>query len=316
MIGPVTERIHDDEPDTSEPVVRELLAQQCPQWSLRPIEYLRTSGTDNALWRVRLDDSPDVVVRLPRRRRAAQNVDNEIAVLRLVQRSPVAAIVVTPRVRHLGEPHELFPHPWSVLEWIEGSDAWAARHEPAADTLRSLAADLGRVVLAIGRLSDPNLPRRRPGDRGGPLEPLLNRLEGWLHDPDWHADSLVDVAAVKRLIDQARDVVDEPVSEGFVHGDLIPGNVLVDRGRLQAVLDWGAAGCGDLSQDLAPAWSILTARQRPIFREIIDPGGAAWIRGRAFELEHAVGGVLYYVPRNHPLGRVMSRTLARILTDI
>lgn len=35
--------------------------------------------------------------------------------------------------------------------------------------------------------------------------------------------------------------------------------------------------------------------------------------GRTFELEHVVGGVLYYVPKQHPLGDVMARTLERIL---
>lgn len=39
------------------------------------------------------------------------------------------------------------------------------------------------------------------------------------------------------------------------------------------------------------------------------------VAARAFALEQAVGGVLYYVPRRHPLGDVMARTLARILTD-
>ena len=36
-------------------------------------------------------------------------------------------------------------------------------------------------------------------------------------------------------------------------------------------------------------------------------------RRRLFELEHAVGGVLYYRPRGHPPGTVMQTTLDRIL---
>jgi hypothetical protein len=50
---------------------------------------------------------------------------------------------------------------------------------------------------------------------------------------------------------------------------------------------------------------------------------ATWIRGRTFELEHAVGDVLYDVlcdvlcdvPKRHPLGDVMARTLGHILTN-
>ncbi|MEL7155757.1 MAG: phosphotransferase [Actinomycetota bacterium] len=309
------ERIHDDEPDTGSAVVRALLAAECPQWATRPIEYLQTSGTDNAMWRVRLDSAPDVVVRLPRRANAAAGVDQEIAVLQRIERSPIASIVKTPVVRHVGEPGEGYPHRWSVLEWIDGSDAWIARGELDAGPADGLARDLGRVVEALGDIADVDVRPRPPGSRGGPLQPLLDRLDGWLDDPTWNAAGLLDVAAVKRCAAEANEVIGESVTEGFVHGDLIPGNLLVGHRRLTAVLDWGGAGLGDTAQDLAPAWSVLTGADREIFRQITRADAAAWIRGRTFELEHAVGGVLYYAPRRHPLGDVMSRTLDRILAD-
>ncbi len=145
------------------------------------------------------------------------------------------------------------------------------------------------------------------------MRPLLERLDGWLDSPEWNAAGLIDVAAVRRLGAEALEVADEPVDERVVHGDLIPGNLLVDDDRLAAVIDWGGAGRGDPAQDLAPAWSVLDASQRPVFRAEADVDDAAWIRGRTFELEHAVGGVLYYVPRRYPLGDVMARTLDRIL---
>ena len=167
----------------------------------------------------------------------------------------------------------------------------------------------------IGTLDVDNAPQRSPGSRGGPLLALLERLEGWLGSAEWNAAGLLDVAAVRRLAAEALEVVDEPVIEGFVHGDLIPGNLLVDEGRLAAIIDWGGAGWGDTAQDLAPAWAVLTTVERSAFKEAVGADDAAWIRGRTFELEHAVGGVLYYVPKQHPLGDVMSRTLERILAS-
>ena len=313
----VVERIHDDEPDTGREVVRALLAAECPQWADRPIDYLRTSGTDNTMWRIRLDGEPDLAVRLPRRAVAAAGVEHEISVLRSLDRSRVSSLVKTPVVRHVGRPGAGYPHRWSVLQWIDGSDAWAARHDldARAGSDSGLAVDLARTVAAIGQLPRAGVRPRPAGDRGGPLGPLLDRLDGWLHDPSWNADALIDVAAVERLAAEARELVDEPVEQGFVHGDLIPGNLLVTDGRLTAVLDWGGAGVGDTAQDLAPAWSVLNAPDRDVFRRAIGRDAAAWIRGRTFELEHAVGGVLYYVPRRHPLGDVMARTLDRILAD-
>ena len=311
----MSDRIHDDEPDTSEPVVRALLRAELPQWSYSKIEYLATSGTDNAMWRVYVDEESDVVVRLPRRPDAAAGVLREIAVLQELYDRGLGTDVTTPRVRHVGEPHERFPHHWSVLDWIDGIDAWTARDDLTRRPLDTLAADLAEAVAAIGRIDIEVGRERRPGDRGGPLGPLLERLHGWLTSPEWNASGLIDVAAVRHLAAEAHEVVDEPVVRGFVHGDLIPGNLLVDRGRLTSIIDWGGAGRGDLAQDLAPAWTVLTAAERPAFREALAPSDAAWIRGRTFELEHAVGGVLYYVPKKHPLGDVMSRTLERILSS-
>ena len=146
------------------------------------------------------------------------------------------------------------------------------------------------------------------------MEPLLARLERWLDDPRWRAPELIDVERVRHLAADALHVPDA-ARTCFVHGDLIPGNLLVRSGRLTAILDWGGAGYGDPSQDLAPAWSVLGPAGRRRFREIVGADDAAWVRGRTIELEHAVGGVVYYVPRGHPLGDVMARTLSRILDE-
>src|ERR1035441_7976986 len=50
-----------------------------------------------------------------------------------------------------------------------------------------------------------------------------------------------------------------------VHGDLLPGNLLVNHGRLSAVIDWGALNAGDPACDLQPAWNIFTGHSRKLF---------------------------------------------------
>lgn len=306
----MNERIHDNEPDTSEPIVRALLAAECPQWATAPAHYLQTSGTDNAMWRLDLGSERDVVMRLPRRLDSAAGVEQEVAVLRRVEQLGVP----TPSVRHVGAVSDVFPHRWSVLGWIDGTDAWIAKDElSSAMEANDLASDLATAVRSIGAVTDIAVQPRSPGGRGGPLGPLIDELHRWLDEPG--AADRIDVGAVFRLTDQARELVDEPVTEGFVHGDLIPGNLLVAGGRLRAIIDWGGAGWGDPAQDLAPAWAVLDAEERLVFKEMVDVDEAAWIRGRTFELEHAIGGVLYYEPKRHVLGDIMARTLDRILAE-
>lgn len=313
-INTVEERIHDDEPDTGAPVVRTLLRVECPQWANLPIEYLQTSGTDNAMWRVHVDHGTDVVVRLPRRPGSASRVALETQLLRQLSSTALNSIFDTPNVVHVGDEHEVFPYRWSVLEWIEGSDAWSSR-ETLGEDLGWLADGLAEAVSAIASVSgEVDAPVRQPGQRGGPMEALTQRIARWLEDPQWRASELVDVAAIRRLAAEGLEA-DGPAETTFVHGDLIPGNLLVRADQLAAILDWGGAGYGDLAQDLAPAWSVLDRSSRERFRRLVGATDADWLRARTIELEHAVGGVLYYCPRGHELGEVMAKTLSRILAD-
>jgi aminoglycoside phosphotransferase (APT) family kinase protein len=310
----VPDHIHDDELDTSEPVVRALLGAQCPRWANFDLTYLHTSGTDNAMWRVHVPDGEDVVVRLPRRARTAIDVDREAGVLRSIADGPLAKVVRTPVVLHAGTTTGEFPFPWTVLDWLDGTDAWTER--TALDGAgEDLAIDLAAAVRVIGGLTQIPAPPRQPGERGGPIVPLLERLDRWLVDPQWYAADLVDVDAVRRCADRTREIVDAAVPTGFVHGDLIPGNLLVTGGRLSAIIDWASAGYADPAQDLTPAWAVFDGRSRQVFLEAMDANDAALLRARAFALEQAVGGVLYYTPRGHPLGDVMARTLHRILHE-
>jgi aminoglycoside phosphotransferase (APT) family kinase protein len=319
----VRERIHDDEADTSEQIVRSLLLAQCGQWADGGLTYLRSAGTDNVLWRLNADGAEPLVVRLPRTSKAAKGMAKELQVLPLVSGNFPFPV---PEVRHHGTSTEQFPHPWAVLNWLNGSDAWSSKgqlDDPRAD---DFALDIAQAIVAIRSLarSVPDLstylPTRVAGERGGPINAVLNNLEHWLCDPQWQASNLLDVTAVRRSAAESLEVAMSTWTPAVVHGDLLPGNILVAQNegidyRLAAVIDWGGAGIGDPAQDLAPAWALLETKARQTFREALEVDDETWLRARGCELEHAVGGVLYYVPRRHPLGDIMTRTLERILAE-
>jgi aminoglycoside phosphotransferase (APT) family kinase protein len=178
-----------------------------------------------------------------------------------------------------------------------------------------LAVEVAELVQGIAGTEDVPARTRRDGERGGPIGPLLESLERWLSAPQWDAASFVDVTAIRRLADEARELEGEPVEPGFVHGDLIPGNLLLHEGRLEAVIDWGSCAIADPAQDLTPAWALFEPLGRKVFREAVGYDDAAWLRARTFELEQTVGGIVYYEPKGHPLGDVMRRTLTRILAE-
>jgi aminoglycoside phosphotransferase (APT) family kinase protein len=310
----VVHQIHPDEPDTSEAVVRALLATERPQWANLHLQYLDSSGTQHAMWRGRVDGGDDIVVRLPRRPGAAEGADREQQLLQHLEATPLPSIVGIPQLLHVGSPHELYPHRWSVLAWLDGRDAWTARHEIDHDSPR-LGARLAEVVTAIGGVGHGlPAPQRAVGDNGLPIRPHIDHLLEQLDRVGPSAGHLFDVERVRQLAAEACEL-DDPTTTCFVHGDLIPGNVLVQEGWVTGVVDWGCAFYGDPARDLAPAWSILGPKGREVFREILAPDEASWARGRALELCHAVDAVLHYLPRRHAVGDVFAATLKRILAD-
>lgn len=311
----VTTRIHDHEADTSESMVRSLLRDQCSALAENPLSYLQTSGTDNAMWRVQRGDGVDLVVRLPRTDGAATSVAFELTLLPQLNSRLRAH---TPVVHHAGSATDAFPYQWAVLEWLDGIDAWTGRDlliDNPTDATK-IAEELAQAVVMMREMSNvTDLPERAPGQRGGPLVPLLHNIERWLTDSRWNAEDILDVRAVRRVAAQCAEASETISARAFVHGDLIPGNLLIADARLAAIIDWGGAGFGDPAQDLNPAWAIFEGPARDAFREAVDADEETWLRAKAFELEHAIGGVLYYRPRKHPLGDVMARTLDRILAD-
>ena len=111
-----------------------------------------------------------------------------------------------------------------------------------------MTASLGSRLLVFAPPPFIDLSRSSegvPGERGGPLAPLLDRLDWWLHDPQWSADAFIEVAAVERIGDEARELVDDPTPTVFLHGDMIPGNLLLRHGRLHALIDWSEGSYGD-----------------------------------------------------------------------
>lgn len=307
-------RIHDDEVDTSEPVLRALLREQTPRWADLPLAPAGVTGTDHAVHRL----GDDLVLRVPRTDRAAASLEGELASVRRVDGLLPVAV---PGYVHEGRPGAGYPFPWAVLRWVDGEDAWSARDqldEPA--TAARLAEDLAAVVTALRAAPTEGVRRRDAGQRGGPVEGVLERIDLWLGGGAGPLPAVVDEEAVREVVAAARAVTDAaPYGEGaayvLTHGDLIPGNLVVQGGRLVGVIDWGYLSAADPALDLVPAWAVLAPSARPRFRELVGLDDATWERARLNALEQALGAVVYYTPRRHPLADVMTRTLTRILAD-
>ena len=80
----------------------------------------------------------------------------------------------------------------------------------------------------------------------------------------------------------------------WLHGDLAPDNMLLNEGRLSAVIDWGGLGVGDPATELLPAWNLFRGASREAYREALGFDDATWARGRGLALSTSIVALPYY----------------------
>ena len=101
----------------------------------------------------------------------------------------------------------------------------------------------------------------------------------------------------------------------WLHGDVAAENLLVDGGRLSAVIDFGSSGVGDPACDLSIAWTFFGGESRDAFRATLPLDGPTWARGRGWTLWKALI-VLAGLPGTNPREVEKSRRIVdEILAD-
>ena len=95
----------------------------------------------------------------------------------------------------------------------------------------------------------------------------------------------------------------------------MPGNLLVDGGRLTSVIDFGCLGVGDPACDLFPAWNLLPAEAREVFRRALGVDDATWARGRGWALSVGLIALPYYEMTNPVFAGVARHAIDEALAD-
>ena len=288
--------MHDDELVIDDDLVRRHLAEQLPDVAGRPLREVGR-GTVNAMFRL----GDDLAVRMPRTAEWAGDLERERVWLpRLRER--ISLRVPEPVAE--GRPTDEYPLPWAVYRWVDGDQY---EDELVADE-RGAAEDLARFVreLRAGPVEGGPAAGRRP----------LAVLDEVTRVAIVEAGDLLDTAAVLAAWDRA---LEAPVFAGdavWIHTDLLRPNLLVQGGRLAAVIDFGAVGLGDPAADVIAAWTVFGAAGRARYREALEVDDATWERSRGYALTQAALIVPYYRESNPAFTASAQRTIGEVLADL
>jgi aminoglycoside phosphotransferase (APT) family kinase protein len=283
--------------------VRELVDQQFPQWRELPVTAVPAQGTENALFWL----GERMVARLPLKPADVSEVRSwlrqEAEAARLLSgrtRFP------TPRPLAIGEPGAGYPLTWSVQTWLPGT---AATPDDPADSVE-FAHDLAAFITDVRAIDTGGRTFSGTG-RGG----NLSDHDAWMATCFQGSEGLLDVAPLRQLWAELRELPPTPGGDAMTHGDLIPGNVLAAGGRITGVIDVGGLGPADPALDLVAAWHLLAPEPRRAFRAELHVDDLQWARGAAWAFEQAIGALWYYVDSNPAMSLVGRRTLQRITTN-
>jgi aminoglycoside phosphotransferase (APT) family kinase protein len=290
------------EVEVSADLVHTLLAAQQPDLASLPLQVLG-NGWDNLLCRL----GDDLMVRLPRRAQAAILIAHETRWLPVL--APRLPLPVPVPVR-LGEPGAGYPWHWSIVPFLPGQPAAI---DPPADGVAAAIA-LAEFLAALHTPADADAPPNQY--RGVPLAArggLFNEAVSLL-------DGSIDTAAVHRAWASALSAPGWDGPPIWLHGDVHPANILVDHGRISAVIDFGDITAGDPAPDLAVAWMLLPADARLAFRASYagacrhGASDALWDRAQGWALALALA-ILAHSADNPTMRGMGERTLAAVLSQ-
>ncbi len=126
---------------------------------------------------------------------------------------------------------------------------------------------------------------------------------------------MIDIQAVTAIWEAALEAPRWSESPVWVHGDLSPGNLLIQNGKLCGVIDFGNLGIGDPACDLIIAWNLLPAHMRDALRRGLEVDDATWQRGRGWALSIALIALPYYKDTNPTLANNARHVIQQILID-
>lgn len=292
--------LHDDDIPVDTDLAQQLVDEQFPDWAHLPLRRIASSGTVNAIFRL----GDDLVVRLPRAESYVWDLDTLGASEAWLRWAAPRLPLAIPEPVAIGEASDRYPWSWPIHRWIEGT---------ALDTVdltssTRAAERLAEFVVALRQLPDLDGPRSVKAIGRKDWDPIFRRVLGDL-------DGVVDTRRALRAWELTMQAESWTGRFGWVHADLLPGNLLARDGDLVAVVDFECLGTGDPAIDIAAAWANFDQPTRQVFREAAGVDEHSWLRAANYALR-AVMGIRYYEHTNPRFSQLALRAVTEVTDEL
>lgn len=208
----------------------------------------------------------------------------------------------------MGNPGEGYPWKWSIYRWLKGNSAAFS----SIENLNNFATCLGQFLNTLQKIDT----------KGGPLPGIHNFYHGgMLKFYDVETRQAIDLLKEKLELSLIIEIWELALASNWqnesvwVHGDVSAGNLLVQDGKLSAVIDFGSMAIGDPACDLSIAWTLFDQESRQIFRSMLSLDSDTWARGRGWTLWKALIIAAKMVETNAIEGTQSWRIIQDIITD-
>ncbi len=282
--------------------VRGLLESQCPDMRIDSLESYPNAGAMNLIFKM----NKNILIRLPNGQISEDQLSREICSLRHIK--PLGRLAF-PELLFLGKSTFDYKYNWAIFRWIPGVSLSFSKVMDRSSLIEPLVAFLSHLRLHNNIKDSQLFPSKSNYFRGG----SLSLRTKWVEDCISILPASIPKSDLLGVWREATASVSHK-EDCLVHGDLHPGNILVDDSNLCGIIDFGCAAIGDPACDLLPAWSIFDSVERRRFVGALCIDRSEYLRGRGWALSFALGAISEFPGEN--LGKIGEFTLKQILDDL
>ena len=282
-------------------LARKLIAEQFPEYARLPVTDVEKQGHDNRTYRL----GDDMLIRMPTAADYALKVPKEQELLPKLAKSLSVSI---PAPIKMGKPSEDYPHPFSIYKWLPGKSINLLTL--TEQEKEQLAFDLAKFLKELQAIKDIEGPE--PGQHNWWRGDHVSVYDKGAREQIAELTEIIDARKTLSLWDKACATKwnKPPI---WIHGDFATSNILMDGGKLSAVIDFGGTAIGDPACDLVIAWTYLSGKAREVFIYEMDMDEDTWLRARAWALWKATFELCQIADKNSHDAALQKRIIDEVI---